>query len=86
MSKERIWYPLSETFIIKTNLINYLADIKKQYKTFLKAKDNPYSVDDALISKMYKSVVQQSKNIKLNVMSKFKSGLLKQQKQVIKRK
>ena len=66
MSKERIWYPLSEIFIIKTNLINYLSDIKKQYKTFLKAEDNPYSVDDALISKMYKSVVQQSKNIKLN--------------------
>ena len=66
MSKERIWYSLSEIFIIKTNLINYLSDIKKQYIIFLKAKDNPYSVDDALISKMYKSVVQQSKNIKLN--------------------
>ena len=57
MNKERIWYSLSDIFIIKTNLINYLSDIKKQYKIFLKAKDNPYSVDDALISKMYKSVI-----------------------------
>ena len=65
MSKERIWYSLSDIFVIKINLINFLTDVKKQYKTFLKAKDNPYSVDDALIDKMYKSVVQQSKDIKL---------------------
>ncbi|MBY0580445.1 MAG: hypothetical protein K2P53_02000 [Rickettsiales bacterium] len=65
MSKERIWYSLSDIFVIKINLINFLTDVKKQYKTFLKAKDDPYSVDDALIDKMYKSVVQQSKDIKL---------------------
>jgi len=65
MSKERIWYSLSDIFVIKINLINFLTDVKKQYKTFLKAKDNPYSVDDALIDEMYKSVVQQSKDIKL---------------------
>jgi len=65
MSKARIWYSLSDIFVIKINLINFLTDVKKQYKTFLKAKDNPYSVDDALIDKMYKSVVQQSKDIKL---------------------
>jgi len=65
MGKERIWYSLSDIFVIKINLINFLTDVKKQYQTFLKAKDNPYSVDDALIDEMYKSVVQQSKDIKL---------------------
>ena len=65
MSKERIWYPISDIYIIRPNLTNFLSDVEQQHKTFLEAKKSPYSMDDALVARMHKSVIKQSKDIKL---------------------
>ena len=61
----RKWYPISEVLVFGKHISELLSDSKAQYAKYLPLKDQPSSLDDAVVNRMKKLFTQRAEMIEL---------------------